>query len=268
MNSNCLWSGIWSYTGPALPHLEQTGRPFCRAFISTTIASRRPILRMLTPTYTNDLIQYTRFSNVSMRTGHLLFTVRFVVVYSIMDYVPVPFKSHIIHGFFGRPIFLSRLLFTFFNVVFMQFGHTIPTYTLYKLFNYLRSSPFPSTDKENPDDGDYLFPSQKGKHLQPLAVNKLMKKWTSAINLEGNYGCHTLRKTFGDIQRTEFGVGFEIICKRFGHSNPSITMRYLGIQDKEVNGILLNEIWSHLFIYPWDSHLWTFLPIFYHQDRQ
>ena len=97
-------------------------------------------------------------------------------------------------------------------------------------------------EKENPDDRDYLFPSQKGGHLQPLAVNKLMKKWTSAINLEGNYGCHTLRKTFGYIQRTAFGVGFEILCKRFGHSSPSITMRYLGIQDKEVNGILMNDI--------------------------
>ena len=97
-------------------------------------------------------------------------------------------------------------------------------------------------DKEAPNDGDYLFPSQKGGHLEPLAVNKLMKKWTSAINLEGNYGCHTLRKTFGYIQRTQFGVGFEILCKRFGHSSPSITMRYLGIQDKEVNGILMNDI--------------------------
>jgi integrase len=97
-------------------------------------------------------------------------------------------------------------------------------------------------EKETPDDGDYLFPSQKAGHLQPLAVNKLMKMWTSAINLEGNYGCHTLRKTFGYIQRTVFGVGFEILCKRFGHSNPSITMRYLGIQDKEVNGILMNDI--------------------------
>ena len=37
-----------------------------------------------------------------------------------------------------------------------------------------------------------------------------MKKWTSAINLEGNFGCHTLRKTFGYIQRTEFGVGFDV----------------------------------------------------------
>jgi len=97
-------------------------------------------------------------------------------------------------------------------------------------------------EKENPDDRDYLFPSQKGGHLQPLAVNKLMKKWTSAINLGGNYGCHTLRKTFGYIQRTEFGVGFDVLCKRFNHSSPAITMRYLGIEDKEVNGILMNDI--------------------------
>ncbi len=38
-----------------------------------------------------------------------------------------------------------------------------------------------------------------------------------------------------------FGFGFEIICKRYNHSSPAITMRYLGIEDKEVNGILLNN---------------------------
>jgi hypothetical protein len=38
------------------------------------------------------------------------------------------------------------------------------------------------------------------------------------------------------------GVGFEIICKRYNHSSPAITMRYLGIQDKEVHGVLMNEI--------------------------
>jgi len=38
-----------------------------------------------------------------MRTGHLLFAVRFVIVYSILEYVPVLFKAHITHRFFGRP---------------------------------------------------------------------------------------------------------------------------------------------------------------------
>jgi integrase len=94
-----------------------------------------------------------------------------------------------------------------------------------------------------PDDDAYLFASRKGEsHLQSQAVSKLVKKWTKAINLKGNYGAHTLRKTWGYIQRTVHGVGFEIICKRYNHSSPAITMRYLGIQDKEVHGVLMNEI--------------------------
>ena len=33
----------------------------------------------------------------------------------------------------------------------------------------------------------------------------------------------------GYIQRKKNGVGFDVICKRFKHASPSITMRYLGI---------------------------------------
>jgi len=68
------------------------------------------------------------------------------------------------------------------------------------------------------------------------------KKINSTFKLTGNYGAHTLRKTFGYIQRVHYGVGFEIICKRYNHSSPSITMRYLGIEDREVHNILMNEI--------------------------
>jgi integrase len=97
-------------------------------------------------------------------------------------------------------------------------------------------------EHENMNDDEYLFKSRKGNQaLQSQAVSKLVKRWTSDINLKGHYGVHTLRKTFGYIQRKVFGVGFEIICKRYNHSSPAITMRYLGIEDKEVNGILLNN---------------------------
>ena len=93
-----------------------------------------------------------------------------------------------------------------------------------------------------PMDDDHLFQSRNGnnKPLTRETVNKMIKGWTNS--LKGNYGTHTLRKTFGYIQRTKYAVSFEVLCKRFGHSSPSITMRYLGISDKEVNGILLNEI--------------------------
>jgi integrase len=98
-------------------------------------------------------------------------------------------------------------------------------------------------DQVQPDENSFLFASRKGSgHIQSQAVSKLVKKWTKAINLKGNYGAHTLRKTWGYIQRTMHGVGFEIICKRYNHSSPAITMRYLGIQDKEVHSTLMNEI--------------------------
>jgi integrase len=94
-----------------------------------------------------------------------------------------------------------------------------------------------------PDDDQYLFKSRKGNgHLTVGSANAMVKEWCRSINLKGNYGTHSLRKTFGYIQRKKYGVGWEILCKRFNHSSPAVTMRYLGIEDKEVNGILMNEI--------------------------
>ena len=98
-------------------------------------------------------------------------------------------------------------------------------------------------DTVQPDDDAFLFASRKGNsHIQSQAVSKMVKRWTKEINLSGNFGAHTLRKTWGYIQRTVHGVGFEIICKRYNHSSPAITMRYLGIQDKEVHSVLMNEV--------------------------
>jgi integrase len=45
-------------------------------------------------------------------------------------------------------------------------------------------------------DDDCLFLGQRGRLTVP-SVNRLGKGWCAAINLKGNYGAHTLRKTFG-----------------------------------------------------------------------
>ncbi len=108
-----------------------------------------------------------------------------------------------------------------------------------KIYKALRSY----IDKISPKDVSYLFQSRKGKRpLTIQAVNNLIKKWTKEINLKGNYGAHSLRKSWGYHQRVHFGVGFEVIAKRFNHSNPAVTMRYLGIHDKEILTILNNDI--------------------------
>lgn len=89
---------------------------------------------------------------------------------------------------------------------------------------------------------DYLFKSRKGnKPITIEAVNACVKRWTKAINLKGNYGAHSLRKTWGYFQRINYGVGFEVLCKRYNHASPAVTMRYVGITDKEVENILTNN---------------------------
>lgn len=94
------------------------------------------------------------------------------------------------------------------------------------------------------NDADFLFKSRKGRNypLTTFAVTKMVKKWCAAVNLKGNYGAHTLRKTWTYQQRKKFGVSWEVLSKRLNHSNPSITRRYLGIQEEEVEEILMHEI--------------------------
>ena len=53
---------------------------------------------------------------------------------------------------------------------------------------------------------------------------------------------HTLRKTWCYQMRKEYGVSWEVLAKRLNHSTPAVTRRYLGIQDEEVEEILLNRV--------------------------
>ena len=94
------------------------------------------------------------------------------------------------------------------------------------------------------EDRHYLFKSRKTANspLTTLSVTKKVKAWAAAINLKGNYGCHSLRKTWTYHQRREFGVSWEVLAKRLNHSNPSVTRRYLGIQDEEVEEVLMNSL--------------------------
>src|SRR6056297_1958302 len=85
---------------------------------------------------------------------------------------------------------------------------------------------------------------QKTGKQNVLVINKATYKALDSYFKQRNpepdeYLFHSQRKTFGYIQRMHYGVGFELLCKRFNHSSPAVTMRYLGIEDKEVNGMLM-----------------------------
>ena len=88
---------------------------------------------------------------------------------------------------------------------------------------------------------DPLFLGQRGPLTVP-SVNRLVKQWCKAINLKGNYGSHTLRKTFGYHQRVTFGMGIPELMTVFNHSSQRETLEYLCVQPDEVKSLYANEL--------------------------
>lgn len=87
-------------------------------------------------------------------------------------------------------------------------------------------------------DMDFLFKGQRGV-LTVSSVNRLVKTWCSDINLTGNYGSHTLRKTFGFMQRTQLNTGIPELMVMFNHSSQKQTLDYLCIQPEEIESAYL-----------------------------
>jgi integrase len=96
--------------------------------------------------------------------------------------------------------------------------------------------------KNNLEDNEPLFLSQKSESLTVRSLNRLVQQWTDSINLKGHFGSHSLRKTWGYVQRKEFGTPIELIQERYKHSSPAITRLYLGIEREEVEEINLKAI--------------------------
>jgi len=90
-------------------------------------------------------------------------------------------------------------------------------------------------------DDEALFQGQRGALTVP-SVNRLVKGWCAAINLRGNYGSHSLRKTFGYHQRVTYGMGLPELMVCFNHSSQRQTLDYLCIQPEEVKNIYANEL--------------------------
>lgn len=76
---------------------------------------------------------------------------------------------------------------------------------------------------------DYIFKSRKGNgHIQVRSLYKIINDTVKELNIKGNYGSHSLRKTFG-YHRYKNGVQLETLQKVFNHSTQAVTLRYIGI---------------------------------------
>ena len=95
----------------------------------------------------------------------------------------------------------------------------------------------------NVSDEGYLFQSNKSKgRLFPNYLNALVKKWTKKVGIKGNFGSHTLRKTFGYFHRTQLGTDIPTLMRIFNHSTQKQTLDYLCIQPEEIKSAYMKEI--------------------------
>lgn len=95
----------------------------------------------------------------------------------------------------------------------------------------------------NSKNEDFLFQSRKGGNALCVPyLNSLVKKWCAEINLKGNFGSHTLRKSWGFIHRTVFNTDLPTLMVMYNHATQKQTLAYLGIQPSEVKDAYLKEI--------------------------
>jgi len=90
---------------------------------------------------------------------------------------------------------------------------------------------------------DFVFVSQKKQVFTIQQINRILKKIFEVDSRHLNISSHTLRKTFGrrvwnlNGQREKSLI---YLCDLFNHSTPSVTRRYLGIRQDELNEIYLS----------------------------
>ena len=88
----------------------------------------------------------------------------------------------------------------------------------------------------------WLFPSRKGDdHLSVDAVRDIIKLICKELNIKGNYGAHSLRKTFGYwvfVNNTQKNpLVLVTLQKIFNHTTQATTLRYIGIESSEIVNI-------------------------------
>lgn len=85
---------------------------------------------------------------------------------------------------------------------------------------------------------DYLFGSygQGDAHITRIQAFRIIKRAAEACGIEGVISCHSLRKTFG-YHAWKQGVPPVLLMNIYNHSSFRVTMRYLGIEQDDRDGI-------------------------------
>jgi site-specific recombinase XerD len=91
------------------------------------------------------------------------------------------------------------------------------------------------------DREDYLFSSRKGEN-QPITRQhawRIINEAARSVGIQDKIGTHTLRKTFG-YHAYKSGTDITPLQQIFNHSAPSVTLRYIGIQQDDIDQVIIN----------------------------
>ena len=83
------------------------------------------------------------------------------------------------------------------------------------------------------DEDEPLFLSVYQNRLNRVAAYTIIKVACESTGIEAHVGTHTMRKTFGYHHYQKF-KDLAILQKIFNHSSPQITLRYIGIEQDQI----------------------------------
>lgn len=90
----------------------------------------------------------------------------------------------------------------------------------------------------NEDEPLFLSRKNKGFILRQRAY-LILNEAAKSIGIKEKIGTHTLRKTFG-YHAYNNGYDITLIQKLFNHSSSSVTLRYIGITQEELDDVYLS----------------------------
>ncbi len=105
-------------------------------------------------------------------------------------------------------------------------------YKMFPLNNKLRE--LISEYLKNRSFEEPLFVGKKHKRLHRSQVYRFLNEACRAVGVKSRVGTHTMRKTFGYFYYKQFN-NVVLLQKILNHSNPAVTLRYIGITQDEID---------------------------------
>jgi len=84
-----------------------------------------------------------------------------------------------------------------------------------------------------------ILNSQTGKAITRVHAYRLLRAAAEHMGFAQHVSCHSLRKTFG-YHAWKRGVSPAVIMEIYNHNSLSVTRRYLGVTQDELNNVYLN----------------------------